>query len=214
MKYVSAKSTGLCQQRTLPGMYLDLEHKIRTDGEFRHQLQRHQKRLEELDRMSQRNSKFIDSFHQALYDLIKFCHFNLALLTRYFWPRYPKDRPLQFADYPFAYQMFNYQPGGFMVFRASRQVSKSTALACRQWLMARLFRSFKSLYIVPRSDQLETYQNRFHEMEQANRFYRRDRKFRQNLAYKEFPNGSVIEMASVHTTAAGIRGKSCDETLY
>jgi len=195
-------------------MYLDLEYRLRTDGEFRTELQRRQLRLEHLERLSARSSACIDEYHDALYSYIELCNFNLALLTPYFWSNYPKDKPLHFADFPFAFQMFNYQPGGFMVFRASRQISKSTSFACRQWMMARTLRSFKSLYVVPRSDQLETYQNKFHEMEQANRFYRRDRKFRQNLGYKEFQNGSVIEMASVHTTAADIRGKSCDEILY
>lgn len=79
--------------------------------------------------------------------------------------------------------MFNYQPGGFNVFRASRQVSKSTALACRQWLMARVFRSFKSLYIVPRADQLATYANRFREIEQANRYYGRGPRLRQSFSF-------------------------------
>jgi hypothetical protein len=195
-------------------MYLDLEYRIRTDGEFRHELNRRQRRLEELDHLSQCHSRHTHEYHQALYEYIEFCQFNLALLTSYFWPAYPKDKPLYYADYPFAFQMFNYQPAGFMVFRASRQISKSTSFACRQWMMARAFRRFRSMYIVPRSDQLETYTNKFREMEEANRFYRRDTGLRQNLAYKEYKNGSVIEMAYVQTSAAGIRGKSTDEILY
>jgi hypothetical protein len=188
-------------------MYLDLEYRIRTDSTFRAELQRRQKRLAELDELSLRNCAYIDAYHQALFDYIEHCRFNLANLTPYFWPAYPKDQPLHYADFPFAYQMFNYQPGGFMVFRGSRQISKSTSFACRQWMMARMFRSFKSLYIVPRADQLATYQNKFREIEQANRFQQRDTKLRQNLGYKEFDNGSIIEMAYVQTTAAGIRGK-------
>ncbi len=57
--------------------------------------------------------------------------------------------------------MFNYQPGGFNVFRASRQVSKSTALAC----------------------QLATYANRFREIEQANRYYGRGPRLRQSFSF-------------------------------
>jgi hypothetical protein len=195
-------------------VYLDLEYRIRTDGEFRAELERRQKRLEELDRLSQRNSALIGAFHQSLFDYLEFCQFNLANLAPYFWPAYPKEQPLYFANYPFAYQMFCFQVGGFMVFRGSRQISKTTSFASRQSMMARLFRGFKSLYIVPRSDQLATYQNKFREIEQANRFHRRDTRLRQNLGYKELPNRSIIEMARVQTTAAGIRGKSTDELLF
>lgn len=195
-------------------MFLDLEYRTRTDGEFRIELERRRKRLEELDRLSARDSAQVGAFHEALEQYLELCQFNLANLAPYFWPAYPKDRPLFFADYPFAYQMFNLQLGGFSVFRGSRQISKTTSFACRQSMMARMFRGFKSLYIVPRSDQLATYQNRFREIEQASRFHRRDTQLRQNLGYKEFSNGSIIEMVRVQTTAAGIRGKSTDEILY
>jgi len=37
---------------------------------------------------------------------------------------------------------------------------------------------------------------------------------RKNLGYKEFSNGSTIELAYVLTTASNIRGKSADELLF
>jgi phage terminase large subunit GpA-like protein len=51
-------------------------------------------------------------------------------------------------------------------------------------------------------------------MEKTNRFYQKNKDLRQNLAYKEYANGSVVEMAYVLTSAAGIRGKSTDELLF
>lgn len=195
-------------------MYLDLEYRVRTDGEFAHEYNRRQQTLLRLDGLSLRHSAYLTQYHQALYELIEFCNFNLAFLTPYFWPAYPKDQPLYYADYPFAFHLFNISVGGFTVVRGSRQISKSTSFACRQQMVSRMLRSFRSLYVVPRSDQLKTYQNKFREMEKANRFWQVDTKLRQNLGYKEYENGSVVEMAYVLTSASGIRGKSTDELLF
>jgi len=49
-------------------MDLDLEHRIRTDGESRGELTRRQKRLAEFDRLSLRDSSAIEHFHRALLD--------------------------------------------------------------------------------------------------------------------------------------------------
>jgi len=194
-------------------MYVDLEYRLRSDVEFRDHLNQYMQRVVELDNISRESSQYIDAYHDALYEYVVQANFNLAMLTKYFWPAYPKDKPLSYADYPFAFQMFDIHRGGYTVFRGSRQISKTTSFACRQFMTAKMFPAFKSLYITPRYDQLQTYQNKFREMEKANRFYRRDTNLRQNLGYKEFRNGSIVEMAYVLTSAAGIRGKSCDEIL-
>jgi len=194
-------------------MFFDLENRLRTDGQFRHELRRRQDRLARLDQLLLRHPGQRAQYHEALKDLLEFCRFNFALLTPYFWPAYPKSKPLLYSNYPFAFQMFNLQLGGFTVIRGSRQISKSTALACRQQMIARLVRGFRSLYIAPRHEQLQTYQNKYRELEKANRFFQRNTHLRQNLGYKEHDNGSIIEMASVLTSAAGIRGKSTDELL-
>ena len=158
-------------------MYIDLEYKMRKDVGFQQHLQTYMDRVVALDELSQKHSQYIDAYHDALYQYVVQCHFNLANMTKYFWPAYPKSKPLSYADYPFAYQMFDVHVGGYTVFRGSRQISKTTSFACRQFMLAKMFKSFKSLYITPQYDQLETYQNKFREMEKANRFYRRDSHF-------------------------------------
>ena len=193
--------------------YLDFEYQLRTDKKFNWEVWKHIKKMEQMEELSQQNSQYLNAYHDALFGVLKACHFNLTLMTKYFWPRYPKDKPLGYANYPFAWHMFDVKIGGYSVFRGSRQISKTTSFACRQFMLAKLFPAFKSLYITPRYDQLQTYQNKFREMEKANRFYRRDTNLRQNLGYKEFHNGSIVEMAYVLTSAAGIRGKSTDELL-
>jgi hypothetical protein len=73
---------------------------------------------------------------------------------------------------------------------------------------------FRSLYIAPKADQVKTYANRLRELEQAFRFKNVDYKFRQNLQYKEYPNGSVIQLINVDTQSSSARGMSTDELLY
>jgi len=60
--------------------------------------------------------------------------------------------------------MFELQVGGYRVFRASRQLGKSTAFCCRQLLNARFLSAFKSMYVVPRNQQLATYRNKMREI--------------------------------------------------
>jgi hypothetical protein len=194
--------------------YLDLDYKLRTDGEFRHQLVTRSNELSGLYERSKISAAGAREFNDALMDFLKFCNFNMVFLTGFYWPRYPKDRPLLFSDYGFSFQIFNIHLGGFTVLRGSRQISKSTSFAARQLLLTRLFPGFSSLYISPRSQQLETYANRLQEMVRAQLDYKPDYKLRQNLHLKEFANGSKIELAYVLSSASNVRGKSSDEILF
>jgi hypothetical protein len=197
-------------------MYLDLESKARTNGEFQHGLASRFKELDRLFALASRNPSYQGKHQEALMDFIQYCNFNLVFLTSHFWPRYPKDEPLSYGDFPFAWQMFEFQIGGFRVFRGSRQISKSTSFCCRQQLNARFIPGFKSIYIVPRTQQLETYCNKMREIERAMVGFSPKHKadLRKNLGLKEFANGSTIEMVYVLTTASPVRGKSADELLY
>ncbi len=197
-------------------MYLDLEYETRTNGQFKHKLLNHLGVLGKYRLLAKENQSYLPKFQEQLLIFMRFCNLNPVYMTPYFWPRYPKDEPLSFADYPFAFQMFEFQVGGFTVFRGSRQISKSTSFCCRQQMFTRLIPGFKSLYIVPRNDQLETYQNKMREIEHAIAGFskRRDPDLRKNLGLKEFANGSSIEMAYVLSSASNVRGKSSDEILY
>lgn len=197
-------------------MYIDLEFQVRTNGQFRHGLQQRIARLAQLEQLARNGQSYSAEYREALWELITFCHLNVVFLTPSFWPHYPKDKPLSFADYPFAFQMFALQAGGFTVIRGSRQIAKSTSFSCRQQLLARLLPGFKSLYVVPRTQQLKTYQYKMREIEKAMVDYQAsaESQLRKNLGYKEFANGSTIEMASVLTSASNIRGKSSDELLF
>lgn len=200
-------------------MYIDIEREARTNGEFRHGLEQRQAALRSLERQAIENPTALAGAQEALRDFISYCNWNLAFLAGHFWPNYPKGEPLSFADYPYTFQMFELQVGGFMVFRGSRQIGKSTVFCCRQQMLAWLISGLKTMYIVPRKDQLKTYHDRMAEIERAMRGFRErreitGRKIRKNLDLKEFENGSSIEMVYVHTTASNVRGKSADELLF
>src|SRR5881394_127413 len=112
-------------------MHPDVKSQVRTAGEFQSELCMRQTRLERLEVLALRDSGYLQQFHEAFYDLLKFCEFNTSFLAPYFWPAYPKNKPLVFSDYPYANHLFDIQVGGSTVIRGSRQIAKSTSLSCR-----------------------------------------------------------------------------------
>ena len=143
-----------------------------------------------------------------------YCGQNSFYLVGTYFPKFPQGKRMSFIDYPFAWAMLNFQIGEFTVLRGSRQIAKSTALSVRQVLNAHFMPGLKSLYVTPRGQQLATYANKLRETERACTLYRPDSKFRLNLRFKEFANGSQIELLHILSEAGPARGKSTDELLY
>ncbi len=195
-------------------MYIDVEFKARTDGVFRQKLIDLSTRMSVLHEKAQHEDTAADEYNATLQQFLDTCNGNLAFLAPYYFPKYPRSKPLSFAAYPFAFQMLQVNVGGFTVIKGSRQIAKSTSLAFRQILLPRMIERFRSLYIAPRSQHLETYATKLQEMSKAYRFYKPDHKLRQNLHYKEYSNGSAVELAYVLTNASVVRGKSTDELVY
>ena len=196
-------------------MYLDLYKLARTNGEFRHKLEQLIIRYTEfLKKAEQGSIENLAKANETLEAIFKYCNYNSFFVVGYYFPNYPRDKPLSFVDYPFVASMLNFQVGGFTVLRGSRQIAKSTGLSVRQILNAHMIPGLRSLYIAPRGDQVATYANKLRETERACRLYKADYRLRQNLKYKEFPNRATIELAHVLTDAGNVRGKSTDELLY
>lgn len=194
--------------------YFDIEHTARTDGEFRHTLVTLAIRLTKLYPKARAGGKARTEYQDTLMALIKHCRFNLGYLLPYFWPKYPKNEPLSIANHSFAFNLFSFFIGGFLLIKGSRQISKSTSLAARTIMLSHLIPGYKTMYVTPRSDQLGTYANKLQEMYRAYRFYSEDSKLRKNLYLKEFPNQASIELANVFTSASAVRGKTADEMDY
>lgn len=90
----------------------------------------------------------------------------------------------------------------------------STSLAVRQRINAHLYDGFTSLYMAPHNNPLETYCRKFLDVERSFRYpMPQNSSFKQNLQYKEYPNGSKVEMVRVQTSATPVRGKTYEEFL-
>jgi len=195
--------------------YIDPGHKLRTDPLFRGKVEKLVDQIKILERKSFTSAKHAQDLRYRVHDLYKLCNYNAGLLVPYFFPNFHgAGTPLSLFARPFSFAMFHLQVLGYVTLRASRQIGKSTTLACRQLINSKMIPGFSSVYIVPHSDHLQTYANRLRDMERSFRFYKESRKFRQNLKFKEYPNKSKIELIRVLTTAAASRGKSADELLF
>ena len=83
-------------------MYLDLEYESRTSGQFQHRLKQLLVEVEQAYGLAQRDRAHLERYQRALSEILRLCNFNTVFLTPHFWPRYPRDEPLTFANYPFA----------------------------------------------------------------------------------------------------------------
>ena len=193
--------------------YFDIHLASQTDGQFRHEFNRISTAMGKLEAKAEEGGiGSVDTkMEELIRDLLRLCRYNAGFLVPYFFPSYPKTAPLSLLDRPFSFAMFDFRIGGYTVIRASRQIGKSTTLIARQRIMAEILPKFRNLFIVPHQEHLDTYANRFREMERAFRFPVDANKWRQNLTFKEYPNGSIIEMLRLLTSATDSRGKTTDE---
>lgn len=195
-------------------MYIDLNVEVRTNAEFRYKLDKLTKEIKALSTSSGADPHTNDRISERILEIYRLCKYNAGLLVPYFFPAYPYDKPLSCSNRPFSYAMFHMQIGGFLCFRAARQIGKSSSLAARQLIYAHIIENYRSMYIAPHQSFLDTYANRLREMERAFRFYQQYPDYRQNLKYKEYPNGSVTQLVKCLTDTQEARSKTASELLY
>lgn len=106
-------------------MYIDLNWEVKTNAEFLYRLQRIYKDVEMLERKAAGDPNTSDKIAEKILDIYRLCKYNTGLLLPYFFPAYPYDKPLSCTARPYAYAMFHMQIGGFMAFRAGRQIGKA-----------------------------------------------------------------------------------------
>lgn len=90
----------------------------------------------------------------------------------------------------------------------------TTGLAVRGRLLADLIPKYSTLYVAPHPEHAKTYRNKFRDLERAYRYPINDGNFRQNLGYKEYPNGSTYEIMHILANSAPARGKTVDENAF
>lgn len=195
-------------------MYLDIYKELRTEGEFRHRLHKLTSEINKLEQLSSRTSTQEQRMSDCLLDILRICNFNPGFLVPYFFPQYPYNEPLSLNARPYSYCMFHIQIGGFLCVRASRQIGKSTSFGARQLINSNILPKYRSMYVCPHISFLDTYANRVKELERAFRFFKHYADYRQNLKYKEYPNGSIIYMVKCLTDSQEARSKTTDELLF
>jgi hypothetical protein len=195
-------------------MYIDLNLEVRTNAEFQHKLKALTDDVTRLEKLYGDDPKVNDKIGERIIDIYRLCKYNAGLLVPYFFPQYPYDKPLSCTARPYSYAMFHMQIGGSTTFRAGRQIGKSTSLSARQLIYSHVIPKHRSMYVVPHQSFLDTYSNRQREMERVFRFYQKHKEYRQNLKYKEYPNGSVTMLVKCLTDTQEARSKSAYELLY
>lgn len=90
----------------------------------------------------------------------------------------------------------------------------STSFGGRQLIHSNILPKYTSMYVAPHQSFLDTYANRLLDMQRAFRFQASHPDYRQNLKYKEYPNGSKIWLVKCLTDTQEARSKTTDELLY
>jgi hypothetical protein len=95
----------------------------------------------------------------------------------------------------------------------------STTMILRQRLYTQILAKYKSMYVAPHQSFRDIYANRMREMDQAFRFASRQRmwggmELRDNLKFKELPNGSRIRLVKCHTDVFEARSDTADEVMF
>lgn len=195
--------------------YHDLAKLTRTDPEFR-------EKMESLAvEMAQEGTTRDDSKRQtALMKIMRAAFYNMGFLLPWFFPRFGgvddkgREVPMSLGQRPFAFPIFAFLLGGFLVLKGSRQIGKSASLSARNLMATHLLPRWTSIYMAPHGDHVKTFATKMQEMQSLFRYGAYNKGFRNNLYLKEFPNLSRIEMHRVLTSAAHMRGKVADELDY
>jgi hypothetical protein len=195
-------------------MYIDIHKEARTNNEFRDKLYSMTSDIARLEKAKGRDPMAASRIDNLLVDIYRYCKYNAGFLVPYFFPAYPYLKPLSLSARPYSYAMFHFQIGGYLCIRASRQIGKSTSFGARQLMHGHMIPKYSSMYVAPHQSFLDTYANRLRDMERAFRFYSHHPDYRQNLKYKEYPNGSKINLVKCLTDTQEARSKTTDELLY
>ncbi len=104
--------------------YVDIEYNARTNPEFRAKIEQYGEAMKYLEGKAMGDPLARARLGQTIKGFMKLCDYNHGFLTGYFFPKYPREKPLTLVDRPYSYSMFNMQIGGFTCIRGSRQTGK------------------------------------------------------------------------------------------
>lgn len=185
-----------------------------TDGSFLRKISSLIQRIKTLDEEEERGREVDEDRQLLIVELLRACHFNGSLLLPLLWPSWPRDAPLSFVKQPFSMHFLDFNPGGSLAMVTGRQAGKTSGLAVRGRLFSDIIPRYKTLYVAPHPEHAKTYRDKFRELERAYRFPVSDNKYRQNLGFKEYPNGSEYQIMHILANSAPARGKTVDENDF
>lgn len=102
----------------------DLLSELRRDPQRRLEVS---KRLVDIDKINQDiadGKASLNDLTSAEAELVPLCGFNFGLLMPRVFPRYPLEKPLDFASRPFMFAMTSMAPNSVVTLKAGRQVGK------------------------------------------------------------------------------------------
>jgi len=106
-------------------MYFDVYWELCSNSAFRKEITKRCDEIIKLEQAACNNRSAGDLLAKKLLEFYTFCNNNPGLLVPHFFPDYPKKGvSLNLIARPFAFSMFNFQAGGWVVVRASRQIGK------------------------------------------------------------------------------------------
>jgi hypothetical protein len=193
-------------------MFLDLDSKLRTDGQFVDFINKRIQIVHAVENKEDTRSR--ELLQRSILEIVRACDYNFSLLVPYFFPRLIQGRSISTQNRAYSMWLLHIQFIHPIVVRGSRQIGKSSALGMRQRILAHMLPGHRSLYVVPHTEQKKSYANRLQDICRAFRFQGRHPNYRQNLNYKEYPNGSVLELIRVLSNASDARSKTAGEIIF
>ena len=105
-------------------MFIDFEHKIRTDSAYRDKIYKAIATMQETAKEATRSEKHRKLHEEAVMDYLKVSNFNITPLLGYYFPNYPEGKPYSLRDFPFAhcYYTLNLGHNSSTTFRCGRQI--------------------------------------------------------------------------------------------
>lgn len=158
---------------------------------------------------------YMDATAKILYEIYRVSNYHTGLLFPYLFPTAIRNKPLSLMQRPFAFALTGMNAFGETTIRGSRQISKSTTVGADALATSELIGGHSTIYIAPRLENLRTFQNRLRGLERHARYMEpANSQYRKNLGYKEYRNGSTIDMQYVNETVDNVRSKSCDRLIF
>lgn len=119
--FLSFKYTAATLACAMDEGYFDLIDQARNNPEFLSELCTV---VDEIRYHESRGASGKTAMKKAMFQMLKLCRYNSALLVRYSFPRFNGVEPLSLSKRPFAFPFYDMLPYGSLTVRAGRQVSK------------------------------------------------------------------------------------------